>query len=128
MNILPDLKAIIIALVGAEPLPFKYMKAPDQPVELIVLRDTGAIEPDANDTAKEWQWRTFQVYIRHSDYPTATAIGHQIRNALHQAHDQEGEYHEFRMILLMSEFQPIGQDELGNYEITANFKTKVRIK
>lgn len=126
MNILPDIKTILTT-AGMTAAEIKLAKVPDAPDTVVVISDTGGIEPNANDTSvTERQNKTFQVYVRSADYNTAIARCEAVRSALvNQINRTVGATH-FENILVTSEFQSIGNDEVNRWEFTGNFKSKVR--
>lgn len=124
MNYLPQIKKHLKDS-GITTPDIKINNLPDTPVALILLRDTGEVEPDINFSAKGIEDRTFQVFVRHDNYETAVALCASIRSALHGriAHT-EGAFYFYNMATI-SGFQPI-TNEIGHYEFSGNFRTKLR--
>lgn len=99
---------------------------PDKPDDVVVLTDTGGIEPSANDTSiVSKQNKTFQVYVRGKVHADAIALCDDLRSALVGRMNMTIGDLNFKNILMMSEFQSIGKDSVGRFEFTANFKCLV---
>lgn len=109
-------------------VPIKLAKRPNSPNEVIVLRQTGGIEPDANATAKEIQEPTVQAYIRSGHFDDGMQILEDVRSALHQDIERtltvDGNTIRFLYILAISEGGHLGADETDREEFSINFKVK----
>lgn len=126
MNILSDVKALIIESGTIPATTVKLGKVPDQPNDVIVVIDSGGIEPDANDTTTKYrEHRTFQIYVRATSYDAAQAFITNVRHDLIGRTGVKGNTY-FEKILMISEFQSIGDDDTGRWEFTGNFKARVR--
>lgn len=124
MNILPALKTHLVNQGITTPIKLAYI--PDKPADVIVIIDTGGVEPDANDTAAiSRQNKSFQVYVRGLDYAAITETVEQIRTALINRIKLSVDGTYFENIIMQSEFQPIGKDATGREEFTANFTARV---
>lgn len=127
MNILSAVKQLLVD--GGVSYEVKLNSLADSPVNQIMIRDTGEVEPDANDTtqmgASPTEERTFQVFVRGSSYSGVVTECTLIRQALHGQIGATKSGFYFLNILTISGFQPI-TNEIGNYEFSGNFKTKVR--
>lgn len=128
MNILAHVKKVLTDAGITATIKLGYR--PNDPAELIVLYQTGGIEPDPNLTAKEIQSITVQAYIRSNSYESGAAILKQVRDALHQLDDQtvtvDATTMRFMKILALAEGGYIGSDEAGSDldEFTINFGVK----
>ncbi len=123
MNILTGVKEIINASVTGAGSVVKFNNMPDTPHAVVLVRNTGGVEPDANATA-EIQELTFQIIVRGTGYVAVENIATSLRELLHLHNGTHGGI-DFMMIRIFSEFQPI-TNELGNYEFSGNFRAKVR--
>jgi hypothetical protein len=124
MNILPALKDLLQN--EGITTTIKLNRAPDKPNAVVVLRDTGGLDTDPNDTTQSArQNKTFQVYVRAESDSDAIDICADIRAALV---GQIGLIYgalKFQNILVQTEFQSIGGDDTGRPEYTGNFRTFV---
>lgn len=129
MNILKAIKVHLVAAGITRTI--KYNAFADAPIDQLIIRDTGEIEPDPDNTAStEIEQRTFQIIVRGSDYDATVAICGQIRDALHNKinltiNDGTTAF-QFKNIAMFTGFQPI-TNEIGNYEFSGNFKARVMV-
>lgn len=121
---LEAIKAIINTNVTAAGYVTKFNTMPDQPKNVVVVRDTGGVEPDPNFTAYKMQHKTFQILVRSDTYTSARDMADTVRDLLHGYQGTQAGV-DLMFVMVFSEPQPI-TNETGNYEFSANYRVKLR--
>jgi len=126
MNILPHIESVLTT--AGISLPIIKSKRPNEPDNLIVLYQTGGIEIDPNQTAKEIQDPTVQVFIRTLNFVDGIGELAKVHAALHQLINQsitaEGTTIRFMSVLAIAEGGHLGADETDREEFSINFRIK----
>ena len=128
MNILEHVKKLLVDAGISTTI--KLASLPNTPAEIIVLYQTGGIEPDPNMTAKTIHEPTVQAFVRSNEYANGADILEEVRDALHQLREQnvtvDGKTIRFIKILALAEGGHIGSDGAGSDldEFTINFGVK----
>ncbi len=123
MNIVAGIK-VLLTEAGVT-TPIKLDRMPAEPDTVIMVKDTGGVEPDANDTSTiDRYYKTFQIIVRAPEFTTGEAIAKDVRSALINRVNVGAENVLFESIMMLGEFQSIGRDDNGRQEFSANFKTK----
>lgn len=127
MNILPGIKAVLID--GGLTTPIKKTKMPDSPKKVVVLYDTGEIEPDVNAThSTEIEQRTVQVLIRAATYLEAKADADMIKTALNRRIAVEAGGIHFLSIHTLGGGGHLGKsDSDGLHRFSLNFRCRARV-
>lgn len=123
MDFLPSIKTYLVD--SGITTDIKFGRVPKEPGSVIVLRETGGPEPDANETAA-MATPTMQVFVRAGTRTTAKTIVHDVHALLRQKTNLSvgGVY--FYYVLAMQEPNHLGVDDVGRHEYSVNYRLKVR--
>lgn len=96
---------------------------PDNVDSGVCVIDTGGVAPDPDLPTRN---KTFQVFIRGTDYETGQDLVDTVRSTLHQISNQTIGSFYFYYVLALSDGGHIGRNDRGIDEFSINFQSLIR--
>jgi len=109
--------------IGTKGTDIFLMVQPESPVTCDTIYNTGGFAPDNELPIAE---PTIQVISRAEDYETAEARAYDIYNELHQLSNVTLTTSYIYLIEAMQDPGSIGRDPADNFEVSCNYRLKVR--